>query len=235
MRCPEIVVVDDDSAMIAAMSGLMELHLPNVRVQPFVSPRLALAHCENTQIAAVVTDIKMKELDGLALLRGVKALRPDVPVIVLSGALDATLAHEAMSMGAHDGLKKPFQREELLTVLKLALNTYALAREVRARRLMSERISQRVEALKLLLAQSRQRPITIERIKTIVSTSRQLHCKSVASLETSLDRLWEHAHLAQARLSVARQRLNAMHEECRNGFLKRLASEYTPSHNPAAS
>jgi FixJ family two-component response regulator len=218
-----VMVVDDDSALLMAVTGLMQLHLPDVRVQPFDSPRLALAHFEKKEVATLVTDLKIRELDGFALLRGAKALRPNVPVILFSGHVDGAIASQALTMGAHDVLRKPFNREEFLTVLMLALNTYDLAREVRIRRLMTERLSQRVEDLKRLIADSHQRPNTIKRIQGKVSTSRELNRKSVASLASSLDRLWQHANMAQARLDVAQQRLIVNQQECRDELLKRIA------------
>jgi hypothetical protein len=103
------------------------------------------------------------------------------------------------------------------------LNTYDLAREVRIRRLMTERLSKQVTALRRLIADSHQRPNTIKRIQGIVSTSRELNGKSLASLESSLDRLRQHANMAQARLEVAQQRLMVNEQESRDGFLKRIA------------
>ena len=72
-------------------------------------------------------------------------LRPNVPVILFSGHVDSALASRAINMGAHDVLRKPFNREEFVTALTLALNTYDLAREVRIRRLMAKRLSNQVE------------------------------------------------------------------------------------------
>src|SRR5688500_12856140 len=184
-----IMVVDDDTALLTAVIDLMQFHLPNVRVQPFDSPRLALAHLQKKEVATIVTDLKMKELDGFALLRGAKAVRPNVPVILFSGHVDSALATQAINMGADDVLRKPFNREGFVTALTLALNTYELAREVRIRRLMTQRLSKRLEGVKQLIAESYQRPNNIRRIQGIVSTSRELNSKSLASLESSLDRL----------------------------------------------
>jgi two-component system, NtrC family, C4-dicarboxylate transport response regulator DctD len=217
------MVVDDDSALLRAVTGLMQLHLPDVRVQPFDSPRRALARFEKQEVASLVTDLKMNELDGLALLRGAKALRPNVPVILFSGHIDAGLALQAVTLGAHDVLQKPFNREEFLTALTLALHTYDLAREVRIRRLMTERLSKRVAALRRLITDSHERPNTIKRIQGIVSTSREVNDRSLVSLESSLDRLWQHANMAQARLDVAQQRLIVNQQERRDGLLKRIA------------
>jgi DNA-binding NtrC family response regulator len=216
-----VMVVDDDLALLGAVTGLMQLHRPDVRVQPFESPRLALAYFAKNKVATVVTDLKMRELDGFALLRGAKALHPNVPVILFSGHIDPPLASQAVNMGAQDVLRKPFNREEFLTVLTLALNTYDLAREVRIRRLMTERLSKRLEGLKQLIAESYQRPNTIKRIQGIVSTSRELNSQSIATLERSLDGFCQHARMAEARLDVAQQRLLMLQQQSREDFLKR--------------
>ena len=180
-----------------------------------------LAQFEQNEVSALVTDLKMRELNGLALVRGAKALRPHVPVILFSGDVDATLAAQAVSMGAHDVLRKPFNREEFITALTLALNTYTLAREVRTRRLVTVRLSKRVANIKRLIAESQARPNTIRRIQEQVSASRQLNIKSVATLESSLDRLWRSAQMAQARLEEAQQRLLIRQQENIERCLKR--------------
>src|SRR5678815_679075 len=173
------------------------------------------------EVFALVTDLNMRELDGLVLLRGAKALRPHVPVILFSSQVDARLAAQAIAMGAHDVLPKPFNREEFITALTLALNTYALAREVRTRRLMTGRLSKRVADIKRLIAEGQGRPNTIRRIQEQVSASRQLNIKSVATLESSLDRLWHRAQMAQARLDEAQQRLLIRQQENIEACLKR--------------
>jgi FixJ family two-component response regulator len=217
-----VMVVDDDSDLLRAVTDLMQLHRPDIHVQPFDSPRLALAYFATNKVATVVTDLKMRELDGLALLRGAKALHPNVPVILFSGHVDPPLASQAVNMGAYDVLRKPFNREEFLMVLTLALNTYDRAREVRIRRLMTARLSKRVEELKHLIADGRQRPNMIGHIHPQVSASRKLTGKSVVSLESSLYRLWQHANMAQARLDIAQQELIVMQQESREGLLKRI-------------
>jgi hypothetical protein len=80
-----------------------------------------------------------------------------------------------------------------------------------------------LESLKQLIADSHQRPNTIKRIEGIVSTSRDVNGKSLASLESSLDRLWQHTRLAQARLDTAQQRLLAVQRQSRESILKRMA------------
>jgi FixJ family two-component response regulator len=221
------MVVDDDSALLTAVNGLMQLHMPEVRVKAFESPRQAVAHFEEKEVATVVTDLTMNELDGFAVLRRAKAARPNVPVILFSGHIDSALASQAINMGAHDVLQKPFNREAFLTVLTLALNTYDLAREVRTRRLIMERLSKRIEALMQVIADSHQRPTTNKGIQWIVPAWRELHSSSVDDLERSLEQLCQHADMAQACLDVAQHRLIVKQQESREGFLKRIVSEPT--------
>jgi hypothetical protein len=82
-----------------------------------------------------------------------------------------------------------------------------------------------LKGLKQLIAESYQRPHTIKRIQGIVSTSRELNLKSLTSLESSFDRLWQYANLAEARLDVAQQRLSVRQQDSRDGLLKRIACE----------
>jgi FixJ family two-component response regulator len=221
------MVVDDDSALLTAVNGLMQLHRPEVRVQAFESPYQAVAYFEKKEVATIVTDLTMNELDGFAVLRRAKAVRPNVPVILFSGHIDSVLASQAINMGAHDVLQKPFNREAFLTVLTLALNTYDLAREVRTHRLITERLGKRIKALKRVIADHHHRPTTNKGIQGIVPASRELDSNSLACLERSLGQLCQHADMAEARLDVARQRLIVKQQETREGFLKRIASDPT--------
>ena len=223
MSHPILIVVDEDSALLQAVTGLMQFHRPDIHVQPFESPSLALAYFAQNKVATVVADLNMRELDGFALLRGAKALQPNVPVILFSGHVDLPLASQAINMGAYDVLQKPFNGEEFLTVLTLAFNTYDLAREVRIRRVMTERLAKRMADLKRLITESHQRPNTIQRIEGIVSMSRKLNDNSLASLECSLDRLWQHAERSQACLDVAQQCLLTAQEQSRESCLTRIA------------
>src|SRR5512138_580232 len=79
----------------------------------------------------VLTDVRMPGMDGLALLREIQRLDPELTVIVMSayGAQDAAL--EAMKAGAYDYVSKPFKRDEVVLVLRKAEERERLARENR--------------------------------------------------------------------------------------------------------
>ena len=70
----------------------------------------------------IITDVRMPEITGIDLLRRVKAANPDLPVIVITGHGDVSLAVEAMKIGAVDFLEKPFDDDLLLAAVRAALN-----------------------------------------------------------------------------------------------------------------
>ena len=70
----------------------------------------------------IITDVRMPEIDGIELLRRLKKLKVNVPVIVVTGHGDVPLAVEAMKIGALDFLEKPFNDEVMLVSIRLALD-----------------------------------------------------------------------------------------------------------------
>jgi two-component system NtrC family response regulator len=90
----------------------------------------------------VVTDIRMPELDGLELLRRLKAISPDTPVIVVTGHGTIETAVAAMKQGGFDFLTKPFPGDQLRLTLERALEFARLTRENRElRRVVEDRFS----------------------------------------------------------------------------------------------
>jgi DNA-binding NtrC family response regulator len=82
----------------------------------------------------VVTDMRLPGMDGMALLRWVNQLDADLPVIIITGHGDVTLAVEAMRSGAYDFMQKPFSTGDLVEVVRRALEKRELVLEVEALR-----------------------------------------------------------------------------------------------------
>src|SRR5574341_2372732 len=84
-----------------------------------------------SRIDLVLTDVRMPGMDGLEALTRIKAMHPDLPVVLLTahGTIDSAV--EAMKLGAFDYLTKPVDREQLRSTVKKALEVGALARENR--------------------------------------------------------------------------------------------------------
>jgi two-component system, NtrC family, response regulator AtoC len=124
-----ILVVDDDPAMRHLLSVILTDHGWEARA--VATAQDALKELEARDCDLVLTDVRMPGMDGLALLREIQRLRPELTVIVMSayGAQDAAL--EAMKAGAYDYLSKPFKRDEVVLVLRKAEERERLARENR--------------------------------------------------------------------------------------------------------
>ena len=93
------------------------------------SPEKALELVAEEDFDLVLTDLRMPALDGIEVLKKVKALKPDLPVIVITAYSTVEAAIESMKFGAFDYITKPFNNEQVLQVIKRALRQVQLERE----------------------------------------------------------------------------------------------------------
>ena len=111
-------VIDDDEALRESLTFL--LRSAKFDVQSYPSATAFLDVRPDTNSSCVITDVRMPGLSGIDLLRRLKELKIDVPVIVITGHGEISLAVEAMKIGAVDFLEKPFDDEVLLASVRSA-------------------------------------------------------------------------------------------------------------------
>ncbi len=114
-----IHVVDDDAPARDSLLLLLSVHRRGAR--GFASATALLAAALTLEPGCVVSDIRMPEMDGLELQRRLAALRPDLPVILMTGFADVPLAVAAMRAGERDFLEKPVSAARLLRSSAAAL------------------------------------------------------------------------------------------------------------------
>jgi two-component system, LuxR family, response regulator FixJ len=114
-----VCVIDDDDALRESLSFL--LRTAQIDVVSYPSATTFLDALPDVHASCVITDVRMPEMSGIDLLRRLKELKIDVPVIVITGHGDVPLAVEAMKVGASDFLEKPFDDEVLLASVRSAL------------------------------------------------------------------------------------------------------------------
>jgi two-component system response regulator FixJ len=112
-------VIDDDDAVRESLEFLLRTARLNVRT--YHSATAFLEALPRIQVGCVITDVRMPELSGIDLLKRLKELDRDVPVIVMTGHGDVPLAVEAMKFGAVDFFEKPFDDDALLAAVRSAL------------------------------------------------------------------------------------------------------------------
>jgi two-component system response regulator FixJ len=122
-----IYVIDDDDAVRRSLGFLLEGAGFSARTYAAPAEILAEAGAQDGAFAAgcLVTDIRMPGMNGLELVRHLRAAGVELPVIVITGHGDLPLAIEAMRAGVIDFLEKPFDDEALLTAVRRALDGQA--------------------------------------------------------------------------------------------------------------
>ncbi|NOY44208.1 MAG: sigma-54-dependent Fis family transcriptional regulator [Deltaproteobacteria bacterium] len=122
-----VLVVDDD----ASLRRILEYNLAQegYAVATAASGEEALERLEKASFDLVVTDIKMPGMDGMDLLRRIKAESPETQVIVITAFGTIEMAVEAMKAGAAEYITKPFNRDELKLAVRKALRIRNLEAE----------------------------------------------------------------------------------------------------------
>jgi len=140
MNQPSILVVDDQQVILF----LLETHLRQAGLAPVLatSGAEALALLEQHPVDLVITDLIMPEMGGLELMERVRALHPEIPIIVITTNGSVEGAVEAMRRGAYDYLEKPYSPDDLRMTIQRALDYQHIVREnEQIRGLLRERFS----------------------------------------------------------------------------------------------
>ena len=115
-----LLIVEDDYRMRLLMKSLLEKEGYTTTVTE--DGRDAVSLIKERFFDIVLTDLKMPHLDGMEVLSVSREVNPDTPVIVTTGYATVDSAVEAMKKGAYDYVQKPFDPDELLLVVKRALD-----------------------------------------------------------------------------------------------------------------
>ena len=135
-----VLLIDDDESL----RRVVEYNLQEEGYRVLMAPdgTSGLQTFQANPVDLVLTDVRMPEMNGLDLLARVKAIQPDLPVIMLTAHGTINSAVEAMKLGAFDYLTKPFNREQLKAAVRQALEVAALTTENRyLREVVAERFS----------------------------------------------------------------------------------------------
>ncbi|OYX34930.1 MAG: DNA-binding response regulator [Caulobacterales bacterium 32-69-10] len=112
-------VVDDDEPARNSLTFL--LRTEGVRCRSFSSGPKLLAELHPNDRGCIVTDVRMPEMDGIALVEALRGIGCRIPVIVITGHADVPLAVRAMKAGVIDFIEKPFESDTILRAVRHAL------------------------------------------------------------------------------------------------------------------
>jgi DNA-binding NtrC family response regulator len=119
MEKKKIMVIDDEKIVVKMLS----VHLTNsgYEVETFLAAKPALERLEEKHFDLILTDLKMKGMDGMELLKIVKSLYPDIQVIMITAYAQLNTAVAAFRGQVFDFFAKPFKIKDMLSSVERAL------------------------------------------------------------------------------------------------------------------
>ncbi len=121
---PRVLIVEDDSLVADSIGRvLIRQGYDASAVSQGSEARKIL---EESAVHLVILDIRLPDMNGLDLLRAIREVEPDIPVIVMTAYTDVKVAVDAMKAGATDYLQKPFELDELKVIVSRALENSRL-------------------------------------------------------------------------------------------------------------
>jgi two-component system sensor histidine kinase/response regulator len=118
-----ILIVDDDLALLEALPEAVRLRIAEIVVDTCDSAVAAVERIEARDYDAIVTDIKMPGMDGLALLSLIRERRPATPTLLITGHGEGDLGQRAMEGGAFEYISKPIDRDLFMASLERAIQS----------------------------------------------------------------------------------------------------------------
>lgn len=115
----KIYVIDDDEAMRDSLNFLLDS--AGFHVTLFESAQNFLDLLAGLEFGCVVSDVRMPGIDGIEMLKRMKASQSTFPILIMTGHGDVPLAVEAMKLGAVDFLEKPFEDDRLIGMIEAAI------------------------------------------------------------------------------------------------------------------
>jgi DNA-binding response OmpR family regulator len=114
-----LLLIDDEKGFVATLAK--RLARRNIQATQAYSGREGIQALRRQDFDVVVLDLKMEDMDGLEVLKIIKIMAPEMPVIMLSGHASDEAAQTGIKAGAFDYLTKPYDLNELLDKIGAAL------------------------------------------------------------------------------------------------------------------
>ncbi len=124
-----ILVIEDEAAIRRVLKNILTEENKNYQVEEAEEGLSGMEKIKTTDYDLVLCDIKMPKMDGMEVLAATMKIKPDIPVVMISGHGDLETAVECMKMGAFDYISKPPDLNRLLNTVRNALDRKKLVVE----------------------------------------------------------------------------------------------------------
>lgn len=145
----QVLIVEDDPDIVLGCEQALQLE--GIVADSAASAEQARSRLGPGFPGVVVSDIRLPGMDGMAFLQEIMRLDPELPVVLITGHGDVSMAVQAMKDGAHDFIQKPFAPEQLVSAVRRALDKRRLVLEVRQLR---SRLAQRDAIERLIMGRA---------------------------------------------------------------------------------
>jgi len=198
MAAEHILVVDDEISVRQTITAALES--VGYSVEQASSVDTAIAILDTKEWGAVLTDLLLPGTSGMSLLQYARQHYRQIPVVMVTGVNDISVALEAIRMGAYDYLLKPFQREQLLAVVSRALEK---------RRLEQENLSYKNELESLVKARTEMLAGTMADLKRALADRERAMTELERSYDITLEALGNALDLKDAETEGHSKRVTA--------------------------
>ena len=127
----DILIVDDEADIRDLVAGILEDEGYKTRTARHSDEAWSVIESRRPNLIFLDIWIQGSKLDGLQLLEAIKALHPEIPIVMISGHGNIETAVAAIKKGAYDFIEKPFKADRLVLVAERALEQQALKREIK--------------------------------------------------------------------------------------------------------
>jgi len=138
----KILVIEDEAAIRRVLTKILSEESDTYQVEEAEDGLSGLEKIKNDDYDLILCDIKMPKMDGVEVLEAIKKIKPEIPVVMISGHGDLDTAVNTMRLGAFDYISKPPDLNRLLNTVRNALDKKELVVE---NKLLKKKVSKNYE------------------------------------------------------------------------------------------
>lgn len=140
----KILIIEDEAAIRRVLAKILAEENDTYQVEDAEDGSIGLEKIKNNDYDLVLCDIKMPKMDGVEVLEAVKKIKPEIPMVMISGHGDMETAINAMRLGAFDYISKPPDLNRLLNTVRNALDKKQLLVE---NKILKKKVSKNYEMI----------------------------------------------------------------------------------------
>ena len=140
----KILIIEDEAAIRRVLSKILSEENDSYQVEDAEDGLQGLEKIKNNDYDLVLCDIKMPKMDGVEVLEAVKKIKPEIPMVMISGHGDMETAIQTMRLGAFDYISKPPDLNRLLNTVRNALDRKQLVVE---NKILKKKVSKNYEMI----------------------------------------------------------------------------------------